>query len=87
LNVRVDVNDPCDEIGSIVPTLNGQIVGLSQYQNVAPYSLFGDSNGQYLNGALPPNDYTLAATIHAGSNATGVILHTFSIDFSIVDDS
>lgn len=57
--------------------------------NSAPYSLFGDDNGNF--NAWQPNpivgDYTIEATPFARRNGTGTAGVTTSFSFEIVDDS
>ena len=57
--------------------LNGQLV---QTELVAPYTLFGDRRGNYVNGMLPIGDHVLVATPYYD----GVAGESESVSFSVV---
>ncbi|MHB0775330.1 malectin domain-containing carbohydrate-binding protein [Halomonas sp. WWR20] len=59
---------------------NDQTVG-SQIENIAPYDLI------YTGEDLVPGDYTLNATVYAQSGASGSVIGTQSIDFTIGSDT
>ena len=52
-------------------------------ENVAPYALFGDVNGDYISGFLANGSYTLRATAYSGSNGSGTNLGSTSINFTV----
>jgi ELWxxDGT repeat protein len=79
-NINIRFN-PAGTPGSIVFTLNGSRV---RTENAAPYSLGGDSSGDYAawNGAVP-GSYALTATPYSGSGGGGTAGPSSTIHFSI----
>jgi hypothetical protein len=74
-----------DEVHSIRLNLNdGQV---TQIENVEPYALFGDFNGDFNGGSIPTGDNTITFEIFDRNRARGELLETVAIDFSIVDES
>ncbi len=73
-------------IGSVALSLSGA-KAVSRTENIAPYSLYGDANtgaASALYGeALPAGSYTLSATAYAGSGASGNVLDTQSVSFTV----
>ncbi len=72
---------PNSKPGSVVFNLNGQNV---QTENISPYALNGDANGNFIAANLPVGNYTLTATPFSGSNGTGQIGASKTVTFSIV---
>ncbi|MET1412068.1 G8 domain-containing protein [Roseibium sp. HPY-6] len=71
-----------EEIASVLLELNGH----SRIENVTPYALFGDKNGDYLKGEIMVKDeYDLAYTVYADKNGKGDILDSGSLAFSFDD--
>jgi uncharacterized protein YjdB len=66
LNVRANTNP--QQVGSVVFFLNGV---LERAENVSPYALAGDSNGNYANWTPSPGTYTIEAIPYAGGSASG----------------
>ena len=81
LNIRA--NAVPSVVGSVFLTLSGP-VNASTTENVAPYALFGDTNGNYKGRTLPIGNYTMTATAYSGTNRGGIAGTTSSIQFSIV---
>ncbi|MEM9231838.1 MAG: DUF5060 domain-containing protein [Pseudomonadota bacterium] len=54
--------------GSVRMSLNG---GPAQVENIAPYALFGDMNGNFDPGPVPLGPLNLSVELFEGSNATG----------------
>jgi uncharacterized protein YjdB len=81
LNIRANTNPSV--IGSVFFTLSGP-VNRTITENVAPYALFGDNNGNYSGRPLPAGNYTLTATPYSQSNRRGTAGATTTIQFSIV---
>ncbi|MGD1946429.1 MAG: T9SS type A sorting domain-containing protein, partial [Croceivirga sp.] len=85
LNVRA--NTQPDVVGSVYFELTGTL-SAGRTENVAPYALFGDTSGDYVENALPLGNYTLTATAYSGNDGTGGILgQPYVITFSVVDQS
>lgn len=84
LNIRANTNPAI--VGSVVISLEGPL-NSSRTENVAPYALFGDSNGDYSGVQLPLGNYSLNATAYTGSGKSGTILGTQDIQFSIIEQN
>ncbi|NJO00705.1 MAG: T9SS type A sorting domain-containing protein [Bacteroidia bacterium] len=72
------------EVGSVHLELNGPL-SRTRLENLAPYALFGDNNGDYSGQNLPVGDYTLTATPFEQMNGQGKSGPTLSIRFTITD--
>lgn len=83
LNVKVNTNPTT--VGSVFISLSGP-VNATRTENGAPYALFGDANGIYNGRTLPVGTYTLLATPYSGTNRSGTVGTTTSIQFSIVSN-
>ena len=80
--IRADVNDG-ETVGSVDLSLTGTKT-VSQTENVAPYSLYGDGGADALDGAsLPAGAYTLTATAYADGNLAGDELGTLEVSFTV----
>lgn len=87
LSVRANTNP--QTIGSVKFSLAGPS-NLSRIENYAPYTLFGDSNGDYSAGTWSPpgvGSYTLTCTPFTKSKGTGTAGHSLTIHFSVVKGS
>ncbi|MEM9834725.1 MAG: malectin domain-containing carbohydrate-binding protein, partial [Bacteroidota bacterium] len=82
LNVRANTNPTT--VGSVRFALNGN--ANFQTENVAPYALKGDVNGNYRNWTPSPGNYTLKATPYSGSNAGGSAGTALTITFTVIDE-
>lgn len=58
------------KIGSVIMELNGP-VSYSATENFAPFTLFGDSGGNFAGKVLPEGEYTLTATPYSESHERG----------------
>jgi hypothetical protein len=87
VSVLTDTDGPPGTIGSVVITLEGPGGVISGADNVletgAPYTVFGDSSGNYTGQQLAEGDYTLTATAYYNSDGTGAGSDTFTRTFSI----
>ncbi|WP_317196481.1 PKD domain-containing protein [Robertkochia flava] len=81
LNIRA--NPGTVAVGSVVLTISGA-VNYNRVESVAPYALFGDSNGNYFGQSMPAGNYTLTAVPYALSGAGGAQGNSLSLNFSIV---
>ena len=92
-NSVVDVNAPLSiqaltspaQVGSVIFQLSGP-VSRNQTENISPYALFGDNNGDFNGVNLTPGDYTLTATAYSSSKGTGDAGTALSINFTVVDN-
>lgn len=53
-------------------------------ESIAPYALFGDTNGDFANGSLQPGNYTLTATPYMEDSGFGEAGFSRTISFSVV---
>ena len=81
LNVRAEVSS---SVGSIRFSWDGN--NNFQTENVAPYAFAGDSNGDYNSWTPTLGEHTIAATAYSEEGATGTILSTLTIQFSVIED-
>ena len=84
LNIQA-VTDPAT-VGSVVLELTGP-KHETRTENVPPYALFGDAQGDYRGEPFPPGEYTLTATPYAGSSAGGEAGSSLTIRFTVIDGS
>jgi hypothetical protein len=85
-NINFKANSSFSGTKSVYLVLNGT-TNRSRVENVAPYTLFGDSNGNYFNGSLPVGSYSLTATAYSGTNLSGTVLGTKKISFTVASSS
>ncbi len=83
LSIRANVTG---SPGSVAFELTGE-QSHNQTENVAPYALFGDSNGNYAPWQPSAGNYQLTATSWSGANGTGTPGPGHSISFEVVADS
>jgi uncharacterized protein YjdB len=86
LSLAIRVNTNPTTVGSVFISLSGPI-NATRTENAAPYALFGDSNGNFNGRTFPIGIYTLSATAYSGSNRSGTVGPTTTIQFSIVSSS
>jgi uncharacterized protein YjdB len=84
LNIRANTNPLV--VGSVFLRISGPI-NRTITENVAPYALFGDKNGNYNGRNLPVGNYTLEATPYSQSNRRGTMGSTRTIKFYITSDA
>jgi predicted phage tail protein len=80
LNIRVNTNPTT--VGSVSIKLTGP-VSETRTENAIPYSLFGDSKGNYNGKILPEGKYILEATPYSEPALAGVKGNFLSIEFTI----
>lgn len=80
LNIRAVVHP--DTVGSVVFNLNNELI---VRENLAPYAVGGDINGNYRSWTLPIGNHTLTATPYALANGTGIQGKGYSVTFTVVD--
>ncbi|MGB3588339.1 MAG: malectin domain-containing carbohydrate-binding protein, partial [Tunicatimonas sp.] len=83
LNVRANT-DPA-QVGSVRFALNGNTN--FQTENVAPYALKGDANGDYRNWTPSVGENTLSATPYTGANASGTVGTALTATFTVIDQA
>ena len=84
-NLTVRANTSPATVGSVVFVLGGT-QSLTHNENLPPYALFADSNGDYnpWTPALAVGSYTLQATPYTASGSTGTAGTPLSISFSVI---
>ena len=80
-NINIRANVP-SEAKSVLFELSGAQTE-TRYENVAPYALFGDIDGDYLAANLSNGSYTLKVSAYSNTNGSGVLVATESISFSV----
>lgn len=68
-------------VGSVAFTLDSQA---SKIENIAPYAYFGDNKGDLNGGSLATGSHVLKVVVYSGTKATGSIISSQSISFSVV---
>ncbi|WP_108658708.1 family 16 glycosylhydrolase [Acuticoccus kandeliae] len=81
LSVLVRSTDPTVE--SILFDLDGAY-SHDQVESAAPYALFGDRDPNYHGRDLPDGDYSLSVASYARDGASGRMLDSLALDFTIV---
>jgi pilus assembly protein Flp/PilA len=79
MTIRVDTKGT---VGSVSIQLTGPS-NVSRTENIFPYSLFGDTDGDFSGGSLNSGDYTLTATAYSASDGGGSSLGSATITFSV----
>ena len=72
------------KVGSVRLTLSGDAAA-ARTETGAPYSLFGDKDGDLKGGglALGPGSYHFAVDVFSGAKGTGKLVDSFDYDFSV----
>lgn len=70
-------------VGSVIIQLSGQQTR-TQIETEAPYSLYGDTNGDYKTWRRTPGSYTLTATPYSGPAGTGTAGIPLTVHFEFV---
>ena len=83
--IRVDT-DPDVEIGSVRLELTGAKT-VSQTENYAPYSLYGDDADGLHGEGMPAGAYTLRATAYSEKSLSGDDLGALEVSFTVADSS
>ena len=68
----------------VVGSVTIQLVGptsVTRTENIIPYSIFGDVDGDFAGGSLDPGDYTITATAYSQSGGGGTALGSLSMSF------
>ena len=80
LNIRANVSG--EEVQSVEMMLSGPI-NRNWTEHQAPFSLFGDQEGDYYGGTFAEGTYILSATPYSGVNSSGEKGETKTIQFTI----
>ena len=74
------------ESGATIGSMRLELTGAKthdQTENIAPYSLYGDSGGNLSGESLPVGEYTLTATAYSEARLGGNVLGTLEVSFSV----
>ena len=82
INIRANTNPVT--VGSVVFALSGAQTR-NYTESGAPYSLFGDSNGNYASWTPVIGDYSLKATPFSSSGGTGTVGIPLTINFKVIN--
>ena len=80
--IRVETAEGA-QVGSVKLALVAGAKAVTRTDNLAPWSLYGDANGAVHGQGLPAGSYTLTATAHAQAGATGAVLQTLAVSFTV----
>ena len=80
--IRVETAEGA-QVGSVKLALVAGAKAVTRTDNLAPWSLYGDANGAVHGQGLPAGSYTLTATAHAQAGATGAVLQTLGVSFTV----
>ena len=83
--IRGDVETDA-EVGSVRLQLTGA-KDVDAMENLAPYSLYGDSDGNLSGESLPVGEYTLTATAYTEPRLEGAVLGTLEVSFTVTETS
>ena len=76
------------ESGATIGSMRLELTGAkthAQTENIAPYSLYGDSGGNLSGESLPVGEYTLTATAYSEARLGGNVLGTLKVSFSVTE--
>ena len=76
------------ESGATIGSMRLELTGAKthdQTENIAPYSLYGDSGGNLSGESLPVGEYTLTATAYSEARLGGDVLGTLKVSFSVTE--
>lgn len=81
--INIRANTTPETVGSVVFSLSGPLQK-RMTENVAPYTLFGDFQGEYFGENLPLGEYTLTATPFSEERGRGEEGNRLTVNFSVV---
>lgn len=73
-------------VGSVLLDLSGAVTH-SATENMAPYGLYPNPNGDFSAWTPPVGNYTLTATPYSGSSGSGTKGTALTVSFSIIDQA
>ncbi|MEO0978565.1 MAG: Ig-like domain-containing protein [Pseudomonadota bacterium] len=83
---NVTIAARASEGGSSIGSVELTLAGTTRVENVSPYALFGDINGNYSGSTgFAPGDQSLDVKVYSGPNKTGSLLDTFTLPFTLED--
>ncbi len=85
VNLSVRANPGTNPVGSVRFAYDGN--PNFQTENVAPYALRGDTNGDYISWTPTLGTHTLTATPFSDANAKGTVGIAFTVTFTVINQS
>ncbi|WP_113922614.1 HYR domain-containing protein [Cognataquiflexum aquatile] len=86
LNLNIRANTNPSVVGSVFITISGPL-NRTITENVAPYALFGDTNGNYSGRSLPAGTYTVTARAFSMTKRRGTAGTVSTITFTILKNN
>lgn len=59
----------------------------NQLENIVPYALFGDSQGDFDGATLQTGDFSVKATAFSGQDGSGAAIATKTVDYTVIKSS
>jgi ELWxxDGT repeat protein len=91
VNIPTYLNYKLNIVAHTYPSETGCVYlnldGYTRTENVAPYSLFGDNNGDYNSAPISAGLHTIIATPYSGPNRTGIQGPSLSVPFNMINPS
>ncbi|MGV3556945.1 PKD domain-containing protein [Larkinella arboricola] len=84
--LTIRANTTPTNVGSVVFSLSGSMT-YSKTETSAPYSLFGDDNGNYDPWNLKIGSYSLRATPYLGAGGSGLMGTPMTLNFTLVSQA
>ncbi|RAJ97401.1 putative secreted protein (Por secretion system target) [Larkinella arboricola] len=84
--LTIRANTTPANVGSVVFSLSGSMT-YSKIETSAPYSLFGDDNGNYDPWNLKIGSYSLRATPYLGAGGSGLMGTPMTLNFTLVNQT
>ncbi|MGV3558721.1 PKD domain-containing protein [Larkinella arboricola] len=84
--LTIRANTTPANVGSVVFSLSGSMT-YAKTETTAPYSLFGDDNGNYDPWNLKVGSYSLRATPYLGAGGTGLMGTPMTLNFTLVNQA
>ncbi|MCU7547626.1 DUF5060 domain-containing protein [Chitinophagaceae bacterium LB-8] len=85
-NLNIRANTSPVQVPSVVFNLSGR-QSTTKTENIIPYALFGDNNGNYNSWTPSVGSYTLKATPYSATGGGGTAGTALTVNFQIVDNN
>jgi hypothetical protein len=82
-NIRAEIFESLETIASVQLTLDGPTRSSQRVENVAPYALFGDVNGNYFGSTLSSGDYFVTARAFLQEKGQGQASDVYTLRFTV----
>jgi|GEM_PF-5831423 len=85
LNVRAEVAGPSNSLAWSLTPKRKRHQEYTHIENVLPYALFGDTDGEYHNGTIGVGEYRITAMAFRQQHAKGTKGNPYSVRFNVTD--